>query len=361
MKFAKKCMVYVGTASSNESRGIYSFEMDLKTGQLQPVEGPVKIYNPSYLALDHKNRYLYSVTQTDKYNGETGGAVAAFFIDPHTGKLHFINEQPAHGKSLCHLSVDRMNQCLFVADYHNGALMTFPVLPDGSLAAESRLVAHSGSGPDLKRQEKAHVHFVSLTPDEKYLCVADLGIDQVKVYGFDSSNGVLSAAECFSLHIRPGYGPRHMEFHPDGRHAYLVNELVSSVTVLKYNPAQLLFEAIQYISTLPADYSGISYGAAVHVSPDGKFLFTSNRGHDTIAIFSIDQDSGTVEPVSYVSTGGSWPRDFAMDPTGRFLFAANQDSDNIVPFKMNYINGELERNGDAVLVSKPTCIKSALL
>ncbi|NLC67520.1 MAG: lactonase family protein [Clostridiaceae bacterium] len=369
-------MVYVGTYTYGESKGIYIFSLDTSTGKLEPLGTSRKIENPSYLAVSSDNRYLYTVMETDEFNGEKGGAVGSFLVDQKSGLLEFMNCQPAGGRAPCHLCCDRKNMYLYSANYREGTVSMFPLERDGSILPASDVARHEGCGPNKERQESAHAHFVTLTPGEKYLCAVDLGIDRVMVYEPDREQGRLIHLKELSPGVRPGSGPRHMVYHPGGSYAYVVNELSSDIAVFKYNPAQgdknatqgdrnpgqankVLFEEIRYISTLPAGFKGENYCAAIHVSPDGKFLYASNRGHDSIAILNTGDCPENPGLVSITSTRGRFPRDFAIDPTGNFLFAANQHSDSIACFKILPGEGMLEFTGQIVNVPAPVCVKFA--
>lgn len=368
-----KYIAYVGTYTYGESEGIYIFSLDTSTGRFEPIGVSKKLENPSYLAISKDSKYLYTVMETDEFNGEKGGAVGSFLINRETGKLEFLNCQPTRGRAPCHISNDRENKYLFAANYREGTVSVFPINPDGSISPASDIIYHEGCGPNKERQEKPHVHYVTLTPEEKYLCAVDLGIDKVIIYELDKEKVRLIPVKELSPKIKPGSGPRHMTFHPDGRFAYVINELSSDIAVFKYHSPcssskydfshnssrNYIFEEIQYISTLPEEYKDINYCAAIHVSSDGKYLYASNRGHDSIAIFKIDNCSGKLELISHTPTGGKFPRDFAIDPTGNFLFAANQNSDSIVSFKILPESGKLEQLDYITNVPAPVCIKFA--
>jgi 6-phosphogluconolactonase len=396
-------VAYIGTYTYGESEGIYIFGLDTSTGRLEPVGTSRKIENPSYLAVSKDNRYLYTVMETDEFNGEKGGAVGSFLIDQKSGLLEFINCRPAGGKAPCHLCCDKENSFLYSANYKEGTVAMFSLGMDGRISSASDIIRHEGCGPNRERQEWPHVHFVTFTPDGKYLCAVDLGIDKVMLYEPDREKARLIPLNEMSPGIRPGSGPRHMVFHPDGRFAYVVNELSSDIAVFKYHspcfpsspsPSSLLspspsslhsyssshdsshdydcrhnhgagqsnkvlFEEIRYVSTLPADFKGENYCAAIHASSDGKFLYASNRGHDSIAIFSIDGCPDNPVLVSLAPTRGKFPRDFAIDPTGNYLYAANQHSDSITCFNILPGQGKLEFTGQILNVPAPVCIKFA--
>jgi 6-phosphogluconolactonase len=347
--------VFIGTYTSGSSKGICAYDMDDETGKLTPANTPAEIENPSYLVFSKNKKYLYAVVENTEYNGEYGGAVAAFFINSSTGELDYLNYQSTKGKHPCHLCVDSDNKYLFAANYSEGSLSMFPINEDGSLAACSQNIRHEGSGPNKQRQEAPHVHFVALTPNEKQLCAIDLGIDAVKVYDFDKPKGILSYNEKLTVKLKPGSGPRHMAFHPNGNFVYIITELSCEIAALKYS--KVGFEAIEYVSTLPQGYTGDNTCAAIQLSPDGKFLYASNRGDDSIAIFKINTNSGRLALVEITSTLGNSPRDFAIDPTGRSLYVTNQNSDNISAFVVDNETGKISSTGEFIEISRPVCIK----
>ena len=353
-----KCIVYIGTYTSGKSQGIYFFEMEPRTGELEFIGTTKKVENPSYQTIDNKVEYLYTVMETERFNGEKGGAVAAFAIDKKIGLLEFINSQPTKGRAPCHISI---NESIFAANYSEGTISVFPICRDGSISAASCVLEHKGSGPNKERQEKAHAHYVSLTPDEKFLCAVDLGIDKIMVYSFDSETGKLYPSKHPEVIIRPGSGPRHMVFHHSGKFVYLINELSSDIVAFEYSSGEGTFTELQYISALPSGYDGISYCSAIHISPDGQFLYGSNRGHDSLAIFKIDNSTGKLELISIIPTGGNFPRDFGIDPSGKFLFVANQNSDTIVTFRILPENGIIEPTDSIINVPAPVCVKFAVL
>ncbi len=354
LETAEKYVAYVGTYTTGDSKGIYVFNMDPFTGKWELLDTVSAVENPSYLAISKDRRHLYSVGETNEFNGRESGAAASFSIDERTGRLKFINMQASGGRAPCHIAADAGNMWLFVANYAEGTVSIFSIESDGSISKESNVIYHKGSGPVLDRQEKAHAHFVGLTPDEKFLCAVDLGIDRIVVYDFNGIDGKLKSLDEKSVPVRPGAGPRHMDFHPGGRFAYLLNELTSDIVVLEY--AGSAFRQVQFISALPQGYSGESYAAAIHVSRDGKFLYASNRGHDSIASYKIDGNNGRLELLAHTSTGGNFPRDFAIDPAGRYLYAANQHTGNIVQFKIPD-SGVPIPTGYEIKVPDAVCIK----
>lgn len=351
----KEIIAYIGTYTNGESKGIYSFRMDALNGELTPFGIPASVENPSYLAISSDNKFLYSVAEVDTFGTQQCGAVASFSIQPETGALEHLNTAITNGKTPCHICLSSDNSYLFAANYKDGTVSSFSINSVGGINKLSDVKVHHGSGPNKERQEKPHAHFVNFTPDDRYLCAVDLGIDKIMAYDFHKENCKLNLNEAASVEIKSGSGPRHMVFHPNGTYAYIINELSSELTVLKYTGQS--FDIIQYISALPWGYHGNSIAAAIHMTTDGKFLYTTNRGHDSIATFKIDNNTGLAELIGHTSTQGKHPRDFSIDPTGSFLFVANKDSSNIVGFAINKETGSLTPLGKTYEVPDPVCIK----
>jgi len=356
-------MVYLGTYTQGKSEGIYSFSFDNVTGNTGPVELAAKLKTPSYIAISRNNQFLYSIMEigSDSCKENMDGAVCAFSIDRKTGRLKLMNYHPTNSKVPSHVNVDRSNKYLFAANYKQGLVSVFSLNTDGSIDSLLSTIQHRGMSVNPDRQNAPHAHYVTLTPDEQYLCAVDLGIDKIVAYSFSGADGSMSPAQSLTTGINPGSGPRHMEFHPNNRFAYLINELSSDVVALEYSAEDARFTQLQYISALPAGYSGVSSGAAIHVSPDGNFLYTSNRGHNSIAAFKIDKFSGKLEFVSHTPTMGDFPRDFAIDPTGKFMIVANQNSSNAATYAINKESGELEQIGLISDIPNAICVKFTCL
>jgi 6-phosphogluconolactonase len=345
----KKYTAYIGTYTTGESKGIYKLTLDSTSGDIEDVKLVAELDNPTYLAIDKTSKYLYSTIK----KGDEGG-VAAFSIHPSTGNLTMINHQLSSGSAPCHVNLDDNNKYLFSANYHKGLLEAFPLREDGGIETVCSSILQTGSGPNKDRQEKAHTHYVTLTPDQKYLCATDLGTDELVVSILE--NGNLIKVHELSLHLKPGSGPRHIAFHPNKKHAYILTELSSEVIALEYSETDSKFKILQYIDALPKDFTGESIGSAIHISPDGKYLYTSNRGHDSIAIFKISP-SGILELISHMPTGGNHPRDFEITPDGNFILAANMNSNNILCFSVDKSSGLLSKQGSEVTIPNPVCIK----
>ncbi|BCX03906.1 MAG: hypothetical protein KatS3mg053_1844 [Candidatus Roseilinea sp.] len=346
---------YVGTYTNGRREGIFAFTFDAAHGTAQPIGATEGLSNPSFLAIHPAQRFLYAVSEVEDFGGQPAGAVSAFAIEAQTGKLHLLNQQSSIGAGPCHLSVDATGRFVLVANYGSGSVAVLPVNADGSLAEASDFVQHHGSSVNPQRQEGPHAHSIILDPANRFAFVADLGLDKVMIYRFDAERGKLMPNEPACTPVKPGAGPRHFTFHPSGRFAYVINELDNTVTAFAYDAERGALHELQTISTLPEGYAQTSYCADVHVAASGRFLYGSNRGHDSIAIFAI-HDDGRLSSLGQEPTRGHWPRNFALDPTGRFLWAANQESDTITVFAVDATTGRLLAR-DQLHVPKPVCVK----
>jgi 6-phosphogluconolactonase len=336
---------YVGTYTKGDSKGIYRFSMDKISGKIDEVEVAAELENPTYLTINNNKNYLYSVIKL-----ENQGGVGAYSIQPDE-QLKLVNYEVTDGSPPCHVSLDHSNNYLFSANYHKGTAIAYKLSESGELTSQTSTVTHEGSGPHV-RQEKPHAHFSGLTPDQKYLCVVDLGTDEMGIYHVNDGTLVAQNKHTF----KPGTGPRHIQFHPNQKFAFVNGELSSEVIALQYDAEAGTFSDIQYISSLPAGYSEESIGGAIKISADGQFLYASNRGHDSIAVFHIDSDSGELTLVDHTSTEGSFPRDFTIDPTGKFLLVANQNTSNIVQYAIDETTGKLTKTDVTISVPHPVCI-----
>jgi 6-phosphogluconolactonase len=350
-----RVMLYVGTYTSGDSKGIYRFDLDLATGALTSAGAPTETANPSFLAFDPSRRFLYAVNETGEAPTDPSGGVTAFSIDRVTGELTLLNRQSSEGAAPCHVTVDAAGRHAFVANYWGGTVAVLPIDSDGRLEPASAVVRHEGHGPKPE-QENPHPHSLNLDARNRYAFVADLGLDRVVAYEFDGKGGLVRH-DAGSVGVAAGAGPRHLAFHPDGRHAYVIDELDSTITRLDYDPERGVMKAVQRISTLPAGYKGKNSAAEVAVHPDGRLVFGSNRGHDSIAIFTVDARTGALKAAGHQPTGGKSPRHFAIDPTGAFLLAANQLSDTIVVFRIDRATGHLTPVGEPVRVPRPVCLR----
>ncbi|MDQ0153760.1 lactonase family protein [Robertmurraya andreesenii] len=338
---------FVGTYTKGNSRGIYSLTLDTATAKIEEPQLAAELENPTYLAISRDNQFLYSVVK----EGDLGG-VAAFALDKEKAKLTPLNHQVTTGAPPCHVSVDSKNRNIVSANYHKGTIDSYLLNMDGTLQPPASVVEHQGTGPD-PRQEKPHTHYSGFTPDEKYVIAVDLGCD--KVYTYELDNGILT--ERHQLSVKAGSGPRHIVFHPHLKMAYVMTELSSEVIVLSYNEIDGSFTEVQYISTIPDGFEENSQGSAIHISSDGKFIYAGNRGHNSIAVFNINQDSGELSFVEHASTAGKWPRDFALDPSEKYIVASNQESSSLVLFERNPETGKLTLVQSDIVVPDPVCVK----
>jgi len=344
----------IGTYTKKQSEGIYIYSFNSQTGAVKPVSITTGVDNPSYLAIAPDKKHVYSVNEVGV---ERTGSVSAFAFDNATGQLQFLNKQPSGGEGPCYINTDSAGTHVVVGNYAGGSLSVLPVQADGKVGAPLQTVQHTGSSVNKNRQEKPHVHCVEFSRDNQYLYVPDLGIDKVGIYKYDPNSPLLlQEANPSYVPLPPGSGPRHITFHSNGKWAYLIHELDGKVTVFKYDEGKLT--PIQIVSTLPATFKGNISGADIHISPDGKFLYASNRSDlNNIVYYSIDQRSGKLLWKGQQSAGGKTPRNFMIDPSGNFLLVANQDSDNIVLFKRNQTTGAIKPTGEQIKVSMPVCLK----
>jgi 6-phosphogluconolactonase len=354
-----KYFVYVGTytAESSTSKGIYAYRYDPNGSALTPVGLVAETTNPSFLAVHPNHRFLYAVNETGDYKGQKSGAVTAFSIDHRTGKLTQLNQVASGGADPCYITVDKTGKYALVANYTGGSISVFPVLADGRLGEASAFIQHSGHGTDPKRQEGPHAHSIDLSPDNRFAIVNDLGLDETLVYKFDSAKGSLTLNDPPFAKAAPGAGPRHFAFHSNGKFGYVLDEMGSTVSAFSYDGAGGVLHPLQTISSLPKGFAGHNDAAEVEVHPSGKFLYATNRGHDSIAVFAIDQEKGTLTPIEFVLTKGASPRNFAIDPTGKLILAENEKSDNIVMFRIDHETGRLKPTGKVLDISQPVCVK----
>jgi 6-phosphogluconolactonase len=350
-------IAYVGTyTTKTSSKGIYAFRFDAQRGELKEIGVAAETTDPSFLVVHPNGQFLYAVNEVGNFNGGSTGGVSAFSIDPKKASLTLLNQVPSRGAGPCYISLDKTNAFVLVANYDSGNIASFPVMTDGTLRTASGFVQHSGSGPDKDRQEGPHAHWIGTSPDNRFALVADLGLDEVIIYGFDSSTGTFMPSNNGFGKVNPGAGPRHVAFSPNGKFVYVLTEMESSVTAFSYNAKSGTLAKLQTLFALPPHYSGRKEAAEIAVHPSGRFLYTSNRGHDSIAIFAIDERKGTLRSLGQVLTGGKTPRHFAVDPTGTYLLAENQESNSIVIFHIDPETGGLTPTGHSVEVPSPVCI-----
>ncbi|MDI9550045.1 MAG: lactonase family protein [Chloroflexota bacterium] len=341
-----------------KSKGIHVLRFDTALGELRPLFDIPGLDNPSYVALHPQGQFLYAVNEISDYQGKAAGAVSAYRVDPAAGSFELLNEQSTHGGSPSYITVDREGRHVLVSNYGGGSAAVLPVRSDGSLGSVSDLVHHQGSSVHLPRQDAPHPHSINLDPEERYAFVPDLGIDKVMIYRYDGENGKLLANnEQPWARVKSGAGPRHLAFHPRAGFAYVINELDSTISAYRRDSEKGTLTELQTVSTLPEGFQGRNTCADIHVHPSGRFVYGSNRGHDSIAVFAFDEKSGHLSLREHVSTQGSCPRGFALDPSGRYLLAANQNSDTIVVFSIDAKSGAVRPTGVRAEASTPVCIK----
>ena len=348
--------LYVGTyTNSGKSEGIYIYRVNMATGELKHFKTVKGVVDPSYLAIDRKRRFLFAVNEVSQFEGQPSGAVSSFSIDRKTGDLTYLDQKPSKGGSPCYVTQDRTGRFVLLANYESGNASVLPIKGDGSLGSAGSVVQHSGSSINRDRQLGPHAHCILMDKSNRYAFVVDLGIDKIVIYRFNEKDGSLTNHG--TVATKPGAGPRHLTFHRNNRFAYVINELDSTMNTYAYDAKRGMLRLQQTISTLPQTFSGASFCADVHVSPNGKFLYGSNRGHNSIVVFAIDQKSGQLTLVEHVSTGGDWPRNFVIDPTGTYLLAANQRSDSVVTFRIDTSTGKLTPTGQVAPIPSPVCLK----
>jgi 6-phosphogluconolactonase len=353
----KDQLVYIGTYTRDTSKGIYAFRLDSTTGKLTPLGLAAETVNPSFLALHPNRRFLYSANEIDTFEGRKSGAVTSFAVDSKTGKLTLLNAVASGGSGSCYVAVDPSGRNVLVANYGGGSVAALPIGADGKLHEASGFIQHAGAGADPGRQGGPHAHSINVSADNRFAIAADLGLDQLLVYRFDPERGTLAPNAPPFTKLAPGAGPRHFAFHPGRRYGYVINELKSTVTALAYDASRGAFREIQTVTTLPEGFQGKNFTAEVQVHPSGAFLYGSNRGHDSIAVFAIDPATGSLTAVEHVPTGGKTPRNFGIDLTGSFLIAANQDSGSLVVFRIDKKTGRLTATGERAKVGFPVCVK----
>jgi 6-phosphogluconolactonase len=361
---ARPLRFYIGTYTSGESEGIYLADFDLATGQLANLQVAGKfvsgeIKNPSFLAIHPQGHRLYSVSEVEAYGDSKGGAVAAFTIDPNDGELTLLNHQSSAGAGPCYVSLDREGKTVFVANYGGGTTAYFATGEDGALLPAAGSFQHTGSSVNKQRQSEPHAHSMNADPQNRFVFAADLGIDKLLCFRFDAATGKLERHQTGDVKLPPGSGPRHFAFHPNGKIVYVINELANTVAAFSYAAEQGAMQHLQTIPTLPEDFTGQNTTAEIQIHPTGKFLYGSNRGHDSIAMFVIDPASGKLTPLGQHPAGGKTPRNFTIDPTGAYLLSAHQDSNTIVAHSINQTTGQLTATDNKLEVPTPVCIKFA--
>jgi 6-phosphogluconolactonase len=354
----KNPIVYIGTYTQvlphvhGSAEGVYAYQLDGGTGALSYVSVGVGVVNPSFVTVDAQRRFLYAVQEIGEYAGQSGGAVSAFAIDAETQAFTLINSQPTHGAHPCNVSIDASGQWLLVANYSGGNVTVLPIGADGELGAPTAVVAHVGVPT---HHDAPHPHSIGSLPGD-WVLATDCGLDRIAIYRLDGSNGTLAANNPPWVMLAPGAGPRHVGLHQNERWLYCINERNSTMTAFAYDAGAGTLNELQTLSTLPADYAGSNSCADVHIHPSGQFVYGSNRGHDSIAIFGIDPATGLLELRGHHATGGRTPRNFAIDPSGSFLLVANQDSNTVMTLRIDLATGALHETGQIAAIPTPVCL-----
>jgi 6-phosphogluconolactonase len=351
-------VVYVGTyTDKTASKGIYFFRFNPATGRATTPSLAATSVNPSFLAMDRGRKYLYAVNEVSNYQGKNSGAVSAFAINRRTSKLTPLNQVSSRGAGPCHVAVDHTGKYVLVANYDSGSLAVFSVLKGGGLGESSAFIQNTGHGPNPERQEGPHSHEIVLSADNRFAVAVDLGLDKLFLYRFDQQNGRLAANEPPFVSVDGGSGPRHFAFDPKGKWAYVLEEMASKITGFSYDAAGGILRRLETVSALPADFHGQNDAAEIQIDSRGRFLYSSNRGHNSIAVFRINEADGKLMPVEFVSTRGKTPRSFTIDPSGKYLLAANQESNNIAIFTVDRNTGRLKFTGRTVKVPSPVMLQ----
>jgi len=354
-----KSIVYVGIFKRETSKGIYAWRFDANSGRTDSLGLVADVMRPVFIALHPNRRYLYAVSRPTAVDRQNVGVLLAYAIDPKTAMLTVLNSFPTRGIDPAYLAVDQSGRNLLVANYGSneghGCIAVFPIKQDGSLSDASDFINFSGASVHPQRQLGPHSHAINVSPDNRFVFVADLGLDRIFVYHFDAEKGKLTPNDPPFAKLQPGAGPRHFVFHPNGKFFYVVNEINSTLTTFTYAAGSL--REVQTVSTLPPDFTGSSTAATLQVHPNGKFLYVSNRGADNIAVYSIDPSAGTVTLIEFVSTEGKTPGSFSIDPSGSWLVAANQSSDSLVLFQLDRQTGKLSATGRSFQVGTPSCVR----
>jgi 6-phosphogluconolactonase len=353
-----EALLYVGTyTEGTKSEGVYTLRMDSRSGTLRRVGSVDAGANPSFLTIHPNGRVLYAVNEVETHNGKPTGAVSAFAIASGTGALTRRNEQPSEGGAPCYVSVDRSGRVVLVANYTAGSIALLPIQGDGALAAATSVVQHTGAGPNKERQEAPHAHCILPDPSNRFALAADLGADRVFVYRLDLDVKSLRHVEGGDAVMRAGAGPRHIAFHPTLPLVFVANELDSTVATLRFDAERGTLSPLDIHSTTPPGWTGTNYPADIHIAPSGRTLYVSNRGLNSLAVFSVAASTGALTLEQMVSTEGDWPRNFSLDPTGRWLLVANQRSDSVVVFSRDQESGRLTPTRQRIALPSPVCLR----
>lgn len=361
LRISHQAIVYVGTFRGDASKGIYAWRFDSESGRLEPLGLVAAASRPLFLALHPTRRFLYAVSRPSPVDRQHVGVVLSYALDSQTGKLTLLNSAPSRGIDPAYVSLDHKGKHLLVANFGansgQGNIAVFSIAHDGSLGETSAFIQYTGAGVHPQRQQGPHSHAIDVSPDNKFVLVTDLGLDKLFVYRFDSRRGKLTLNDPPFARLHPGAGPRHLVFHPGGRFVYVISEIQSTITAFAYDARSGRLKELQTITTLPQAFTGTSSAAEVLVHPGGNFLYASNRGHDSIAVFAIDPKTGRLTPVEWVSAEGKTPGQFGIDPSGSWLIAANQASDSLVLFRLDANTGRLQATGQSFTVGTPSCVR----
>jgi len=349
---ASDYFVYFGTYTDGAARGIYGYRFQPETGKLTSLGLVAEAPNPAFITATPDGRYLYAVNWKGDARDPQGDTVSAYAVDQKTGKLTFLNKGESRGEMPTNLTVDHTGKTLLVVCYTGGNITGYKIGPDGRLSEPTAFFKHTGKS--VHPVNGPHSHGVIVSPDNLHAFVAEVGLDQVRSYRLDAANGTLTPSDPPFVSVAPGTAPRHLAFHPNGKYLYANDESRPAVTVFQVEEGHL--KEIQEVPAIPADFKGRNATAEIQIDAKGRFVYVSNRGHDSIAVFAVDQTRGTLTPVQHASTQGKTPRNFSLDPTGNYLFAANQNSDTVVQFKVDPATGKLTPAGQPLAVPTPVCV-----
>jgi 6-phosphogluconolactonase len=352
-----KEILYVGTFAGRNSQGLYVFEFNRDSLSFKLLQTLPELVSPSFFTLHPAGRFLYAACRNSMVNGQNWGSIWSLKIDTISGMLAPLNQRPSYGADPCYISTDQSGQYIFVANYGDGVISVYPVSTDGSIGDSIQVIRHAGRGINPQRQEGTHVHAALVSEDDRFVYVPDLGIDKVMIYKIDTANGKLTPADVPWAEVKPGSGPRHIAIHPDGKFAYLAEELGSTAAVFLRDTFSGSLTEIQRVSSIPDDYTGENTNADIHTDPEGRFLYVSNRGHNSIAIYSINRLTGMLSLAGFEPVRGDHPRNFMIDDTGDLMLVANRNTDQIVIFRRNKQTGMLTYSGKELNVPAPVCVK----
>ena len=350
-------LAYAGTYTGKGSDGIYVYRFNSTNGDLIPIGLAAKTDNPSFIVIDPRGQFLYAVNETDQFLDESTGSISAFAINKESGSLNLLQQISSLGAAPAHLSLDQSGKYLMVANYTGGNAAVFPLYVDGKLGPQTAFIQSTGSSVNTDRQAGPHAHAIQTTPDNRFILLADLGVDKLVIHRFNANAGTLEAIDSGFVRLSPGSGPRHMTFSSSGRFVYVLNELTSTVAVFELDSITGNMELRQTLSTLPANFSGTNTAAEILTDSSGRFLYVSNRGDDSIELFRLDSLNGNLTAIERVSSGGTSPRHLEIDPTGQWLFATNQGSNSIARFRVDPASGRLTPHGKSTTLASPVCIR----